>query len=296
MNKSILRSAILFLIITTITQSFSFAQLQRKRANPNAPVEEIFWAPTLIGTSTVSTLSQGDLNFTVQHNFGLVSGGIDNFFGLDDGATVRLAFAYGITDRFMVNIGRTNNEDIVDLGSTIRLVRQTKSNSTPIDIAIRGNVGIATEEIQAFDADFSDRLSYLASIMFARKFSDDLSLQVSPMFSHFNTVVISEADRSVENDHFGVGFVGNYRLNDIVSFSAEYLPVFGKRTDGTINHFGGSLEINTGGHVFQIFLTSGEFFTEQHLLARTNNDFLDGDFQIGFTINRVFSPGKRKRK
>lgn len=288
MRTFILRTSALCFTLLILFQGLVTAQLERKRANPNAPVTEIFWAPTLVGLSTVSTLDKGDLNFTVQHNFGLVSGGIDNFFGLDDGATVRLAFAYGITDRFMVNIGRTNNEDVVDLGSTIRLLRQTKSNSVPVDIALRGNIGIVTEEITAFDAEFDDRLSYFASIMFARKFSDQLSLQVSPMFSHFNTVVLTTPGRNIENDHFGVGFIGNYRLTDVVSFSGEYLPVFGDRTDGTTNHFAGSLELNTGGHVFQIFLTSGEFFTEQHLLSRTNNDFLEGDFQIGFTINRVF--------
>jgi hypothetical protein len=51
------------------------------------------------------------------------------------------------------------------------------------------------------------------------------------------------------------------------------------------------LDIETGGHVFQLFFTSSQWLTEQHVVARNVDDFLSGDFRIGFNVNRVFGPG-----
>ena len=279
-------------LITLFSLTFSSldlcAQMQRKRANPDAPVTEIFLAPTIIGTGTVSTLQQGDLNYTVKHNFGLVSGGIETLYGLDQGAGVRLGFGYGLSDRWQIGIGRTNVQDLIDLNSTYRLLRQKRNGDIPVDVAVKVSAGVITEEIRTFEEDFVDRLNYLASLMIARKFGERFSFQTSPMIAHFNTVVVEEAGRDVQNTLFGTGLVAHYRLTEMISFSTEYVPVLSKRTEGTYDPFGVSIEFDTGGHVFQVYLTSADVFTEQQLLAGTSNNFLDGEFQIGFTINRVF--------
>lgn len=272
------------------------AQMQRTRAVQDGPVDELFLIGSVAGMSTVTNLEAKNLNSLIMHNFGLVSGGIEDFYGLDQGAAVRLGIDYGITDKLSVGIGRTSIEDNVDLRFKYTVLRQLKSDKVPVEIAIKGDFGITTQENnRGFkDFTFAERLNYFGSVMMARQFNDKITLQFAPMVSHFNTVVIETVGQpEPEHTHFGVGFAGRLKLGVRNSLTFEYLPVLGERTEGTKNHFALGYEIETGGHVFQMFFMAGQWFTEQHLLARNTNDFFAGDFRLGFNVNRIFSLGKK---
>lgn len=278
--------AILFMLCFSIETAFS--QMERKRVDEDRPVEDIFLAGSIAGMSTVTALPQFNLNTMVMHNFGLVSGGIHDFYGLDGGAAVRLGIDYGITDKLDIGIGRTGIEDVVDLRIKYVLLEQLKSDKMPVQIALKGDLGISTQKERRFDYTFTERLNYFGSIMVARKFSDEFSFQISPMISHFNTVVIEQANKQQNNTLFGVGLGARYKLNNRNALAFEFLPVLGNRNSDTKNHVALSYEIDTGGHVFQMFFMSGRWFTEQHLLARTETDFFAPDFRFGFNINRFF--------
>lgn len=265
------------------------AQMQRQRAVKDGPVEDIFRIGSLTGMSTVTTLEARNLNSLIMHNFGLVSSGIEEFYGLDQNAAVRLGFDYGVTDKLTVGIGRTSVEDNVDFRAKYLVLQQLESDKIPIQIAIKGDIGINTQKNTQFDEfTFQERLNYFASVMIARKFNKQFSLQLAPMVSHFNTVKIEQAGEIPENTHLGLGIGGRYAFDERKAITFEYLPILGDRSPGTFNHFAIGYEIETGGHVFQMFFMSGKWFTEQHLLARTNTDFFAGDFRLGFNINRVF--------
>ena len=281
------------LLITLFVSHSVFAQvLERKRAVQDGPVEDIFLSGSIAGLSTVTALPQKNMNTMVMHNFGLVSGGIEDFYGLDGEAAVRLGIDYGITDKLDIGIGRTGKEDVVDLRAKYVILEQLKSDKVPVQIAVKGDLGISTQKERRFDYSFIERLNYFSSIMIARKFNDKLSLQVAPMVSHFNTVVKEQNNGQLHNTIFGVGIAGRYKLNNRNALAFEYLPVLGNRNPNTKDHVAVSFEIDTGGHVFQLFFMSGRWFTEQHLLARTDTDILDLDFRFGFNINRVFGLGK----
>jgi hypothetical protein len=64
--------------------------------------------------------------------------------------------------------------------------------------------------------------------------------------------------------------------------------VLGKRNNGTHNTLAAALNINTGGHIFQIFFTSSQWHGEQFVMANNRDRFFDGDFRFGFNIHRVF--------
>lgn len=268
---------LLFLMIPDGAQ----AQLERERVVEDRPVEFVFWAPTNIGLSTVQNPSAKNLNTTVLHTFGLINGGIDRFFGLDDGANTRLGLDYGITDRFSMSVGRMTFQKVVDFQTKVNILRQTRSGSTPIELAVKGSMGIST--LSGIGLEFSDRLSYLGSLMIARKFNR-FSFQLSPMIGYFNRVVLEQNP----NRLIGLGMIANYELNDRFALSAEYLPVLGDRFQETYDTMGIALNIDTGGHVFQVFLTSSQFHNEQYIMANNRDRFWDGDFRFGFNIHRVF--------
>lgn len=256
------------------------AQLQRERAETSGTVDNIFWAPTNIGLSTVQNVSANNLNLSVLHTFGLTRRGIEHFWGLDDGANTRIGLDYGFSDRFSAGIGRMTFDKVVDLRTKYNILRQTTDNQSPIELAVKVSAGITTRS--GIQGEFRDRLSYLFSVMIARKF-DNLSLQVSPMAAFFNRVPEGGQDQL-----YGAGIIANYNLNERFSLSAEYLPVIGDRNASTEDAFGIALNIDTGGHVFQVFLTSSQWHNEQYIMANNRDMFWEGDFRFGFNVNRVF--------
>lgn len=276
---------IAWLILITVAPRTAKAQLQRERALPDAPVGNLFWAPTNIGISTVQNPDAANLNSTVAHIFGIVSGGVDHFFGLDDGANTRIGLDYGINDRLSMGVGRMTFNKVVDIRGKFNILRQTTSGSTPVDLGVKTSIGIST--LSGVGLEFSDRLSYLTSVMIARKFNG-FSLQLSPMIAHFNTV-----SATAENQLFGVGFLVNYEITDRFALSAEYLPVIGERNPGTTDEMAIALNIDTGGHIFQLFLSTSQWHNEQYIMANNRDRFWEGDIRFGFNINRVFGLGGR---
>jgi hypothetical protein len=123
----------------------------------------------------------------------------------------------------------------------------------------------------------------------ARKFSERLSLQFSPIWVHLNLVPL-ETDR---NDVFALGFAGRYKLTRRISFNGEYYPVISPawshqglpRTDALSFGF----DIETGGHVFQLMLTNSTGMNEKTLITETTGSWKKGDLHLGFNISRVFS-------
>lgn len=272
-------------MIILIAAAPALTQMKRERVQVGGPVEETFWAPNIVGMGNVQSLPARNLNVTIMHNFGLVNEEtFRNFFGLDFGATVRLGLDYGITDNWSVGVGRASPQKVYDLRTKLIFLRQTKSSSVPVSIGVKGDLGINTGP-RGFE--FSDRLSYLTSAMVARRFNDRLSLQLTPMYAHFNTVTAGEV-----NDHFALGIGGEYRLSDRWALIAEYYPVLGERSQDTQNSFAIGVNIETGGHVFQLFLKSSNWHTEQHIISQTFDDFWDGDIRFGFNVNRIFRLGK----
>ena len=282
-----MKSFIITLLISIFGISTLNAQMERRRANPDGPVEETFLTKNIAGLGTVQLLQKGDLNSMIQHNFGDGRGGIETFFGVDEGANVRIAFGYGLTDNLNIGIGRTSREDNVDFSLDYRILHQTKLDKTPVSVVLKGNMGIRTQK-ESFSLTFQERLNYLGSVMIARKFSDNFSFQVSPMVAHFNTLVKRDANSELYNTLYGLGFAGRIKLNARKSISFEYLPVIGDRISDTKNHAAIVYELETGGHVFQMFFMSGRWFTEQHLLAKTQTDFFEPNFRFGFNVNRIF--------
>jgi hypothetical protein len=256
------------------------SQLARERAVQTRYVDKVFWAGSNIGVSTVENLPAGNLNSTIMHTFGLVDGGIDRFFGMDDGANTRLGIDYGLSDRISVGIGRMTFNKIVDLRSKISILRQTTSGSRPVSLAVKIAAGINTTP--GLGLEFAEKLSYLASVMIARK-SGPFSIQITPMVAFFNRTVGTNPDQL-----FGTGILLNYNISERFSLSTEYLPLFGTRNASTKDAMGVAVNIDTGGHIFQMFLTTSQWHGEQYIMANNSDRFFKGDFRFGFNIHRVF--------
>lgn len=281
--KLLLSFSILFLVY-----NMSYAQMERERVNPGGVIQETFWAPNLVAMETTENISAKNLNVTIMHSFGILTERtLQNFFGFDISPNVRLGLDYGITDRWSIGIGRTTFDKVVDLRSKITLFRQTKDGSVPLSLSLKGDIGLTTREN---NRPISEDLNYLISVPISKKISETISLQVAPMYAHFNNIsgIIAR-----ENDAFTLGLGGEYHISRRYALIAEYYPVLSETESDIKNAFSLGLNIETGGHVFQLFFASSQWHTEQHVISTNTDNFWAGDFRFGFNVNRIFTLGSR---
>jgi hypothetical protein len=256
-------------------------------------VSATFKGTKIINFQSIETAGKKVLEFMIQHRFGDINGGANAFFGLDNGATIRFGLGYGITDRLEVGIGRTSYEKLVDGYMKYRLVRQTVEKGMPISVTLMGATYITS--VQDPDAAlngynkyhyFDDRLTYSLQAIIARKFSDRLSFQITPVYIHYNLV----ENMSDKNDALVLGFSGRYKFSKRMAVTMEYGLKYNSYTAQTYyNSMGIGWEIETGGHVFQMFLTNSTGIVEPQYLTHTVTSWKDGGIRLGFNISRAFN-------
>lgn len=268
---------LIFLLLFTLSAE---AQMERKRANV-VELVETFWTPTLITQATTETLQARNLNVTIMHSFGIATTRpIQNFFGLDNIQNVRLGLDYGLTNRWSIGIGRSSLFNVVDIRSKYALMRQKSDNSAPLSIILKGDLGIFTQENRR---PLKDDISTLLSGIVSKKINESISLQFSPMYGYYSSV--SPGD---ENHLFALGMGSRIKFAKRYALIAEYYPVIGNRNSDTNNAFSLGLNIQTGGHVFQLFFASTRWHLEQYVIADNSDQFWAGDFRFGFNVNRIF--------
>lgn len=249
-------------------------------------VTATFKGSRLVNGQTVETRSKNELEFIFAHRFGRINDGLYELFGLDQ-AYVRIGLEYGITDRLGIGIGRNSVDKTMDTYLRYKVFSQVEGGM-PVTITAFANLAIKTspkKEDATFDITFQDRVSYTGQLLIARKFTPALSLQLMPTLVHKNL-----ADLSIEkNNQFALGFGGRLKISKSISLNAEYYYRF----DPGVNNpyydaLGFGIDIETGGHVFQLVLTNTRGLTERAVVTETAGDFFDGDIHLGFNVTRAF--------
>ncbi len=256
-------------------------------------VTSAFKSTRIIQTHSVENLAEGALDFRILHRFGNVTDGWTNFFGLDQ-VSARISFDYGITDRLMIGIGRTGRDREVDGFIKYRVIRQqTGAKKVPVSVSYAAGVLMTTlkEIIPGVPNDFNNRLSYYHQVAVARKFSDKLTLQLTPTFLHRNLV----ERRTDKNDLIDVGVGGRVKLTSRFAITADYhYALMDRQGTRTYNPFSIGVDIETGGHVFQLHFTNSNGLNERTYITSTSSDWGQGDFMFGFNLSRTFQVKKPK--
>jgi hypothetical protein len=248
---------------------------------------------------TIETKNAGSLEFIFGHRFGAINGGAYEMFGLDQ-AYVRLGLDYGITDRLSLSIGRNSTDKTMDGYLKYKLLRQSKgAKNFPISVTALGGMAYKIspkdeDEPEGFED--VDRLSYTGQLLIARKISTNLSLQLMPTYIHKNLVESYE-----ENNQVALGIGGRLKLTKSVALTTEYYYNFSAPDNSTLTEdqkqydaFSLGIDIETGGHVFQLLLTNAIGLTERAFITETRDDFFAGDIHLGFNVTRTFQLKKNK--
>lgn len=252
-----------------------------------------FKATRIILGQSIENPPKGALIFVISHHFGRVNSGWYEFFGLDQ-ANIRFDFEYGITDWLAVGIGRSSVRKTYDGFLKFKILRQSKGlKNMPVSLSFFTNMAITSLKWQYPERKnyFTSRMEYVHQLLIARKFDWGLSLQLTPTLVHRNIVETVED----ENDVFSIGAGGRFKITNRLTVNAEYFYLLpGKTADTYHNSFSVGIDLETGGHVFQIYLTNSQGLVEEMFIPRTDGSWGKGDIHLGFNINRTFQIKKPK--
>lgn len=248
-----------------------------------------FKATRLVLGQSVENPAKGTLVFLIQHHFGYINSGAYEFWGLDQ-ATIRLGLDYGINDWLTLGVGRSSYKKTYDGYVKAKILRQsTGAVNMPVTLSYFGSLSLNSLKWSEPDREnyFSSRLAYTHQLLIARKFSPAISIQITPTLVHKNLVETTED----ANDIFATGIGGRFKLTNRVSLNAEYFYVLPDQIvkQDYDNSFSVGFDIETGGHVFQLFFTNSNPIFESGFITETRGKWGDGDVYFGFNISRVFT-------
>ncbi len=289
----------LFVAKSLLAQEDLLKMMEEETPSKPTPVFASFKSTRLVNLHTNEQMKAKHLDFRIQHRFQPMQidkenvYGLYNMFGLD-GAVLRLGFEYGVTDKLMMGFGRSNVGKTYDLMAKYKIIQQSRGKkSMPISVNYFGNIGINTLEFadKTRNNFFSSRLSFVNQFIITRKFNDYVSVAITPTMVHQNLV----ETKAQSHDIYAVGLGASLKISRSTRFNFEYIPRLNardeKKLDGTqyYDAFAFGLDIETGGHVFQLHFTNGAGLIEQQFISQNTNKLSLNTLRFGFNLSRVFS-------
>jgi hypothetical protein len=255
-------------------------------------VKGAFKSTRVINGHSMEMLGAGTLDLRILHRFGPINDGINQLFGLDL-ASMRLGFDYGINNNFTIGIGRTTFKKELDGFLKYRALRQsTGPGSIPFSLILVGGMSVQTipNTDPAKTVSFNSRTGYYYQLIMGRKFNNHFSLQLSPTMVHRNEVAANDV-----NDVYALGIGTRYKISKRVALVLDYFYVANglPHTEGT-NPLSIGVDIETGGHVFQLHFSNTSGMNERSFITETSNKWGKGEVQFGFNLSRIFTVKKRK--
>jgi hypothetical protein len=254
-----------------------------------------FKSTRVVNSQSLEMLAHGALDFRILHRFGKMSSGFYDAFGLDN-ASMRIGFDYGILPNLMVGIGRTTAKKELDGFLKYRILRQS-TGARNMPISLLGVSGITYNGLKdpfsnpAIEANTERRLAYYQQVIIGRKFSEMFSLQLTPTYLHRNIV----QNELIPNDLFAMGIGGRLKVSQRVAIVWDYTYAFNRfPNDPIYDPLTLGVDIETGGHVFQLHFSNAVGMNERAFISDNNGNWFKGDIQFGFNLSRIFQVYEKK--
>lgn len=271
------------------------AQSLLKDVEDSVPVTEkvsgAFKSTRVINAHSVEMLHRHNLDFRIMHRFGFISSGVKQLYGLDN-ASMRISFDYGLSDNTTIGFGRSTFRKELDLFIKTRIIQQsTGQKAIPFSLVIAAGGLVFTEESFAqVKPGFTDRSSYYVQLIAGRKFSSHFSFQLSPIIVHISAPVNIGDDKTI----FAMGGGARFKVSKRMAITMDYHHPFGTFSSNNTDPLSVGVDIETGGHVFQLQFSNATGMNERAYITQTTGKFFKGDIRFGFNLSRIFKLGKNK--
>jgi len=271
-----------------IAQDDLLSQLDSVKSDKKQIEMAAFKGLQICNIQSTKMAAKGEWYMLVSHRFGDLTEGTQNFFGLDNALT-KIGGIYGVTNWLTISASRHTYNKTYELAVKYKLANQ-EIDGFPLTI-----VGYNTMDINsALKKDallpglkFNHRLAYTSQLLISRKFNESFSLQLSPIFVHKN---LYDAILEQENT-FLLGSEARYKLSKRLSLNLEYaarLSMPEGFTSPYSNPLTLGLDIETGGHVFQLMLSNSQPMNDVALYTNAQGDWNGKMIYFGFNMYRVF--------
>lgn len=270
-----------------------------------------FKSTRIINMHSTEMTGAKNLQFMIIHHFGEMwdsKEGGNNFarlLGMNAGfANTYMSFDYSPNRWLNLGVAFAGDASMEGTAKFKLMRQQTGVKNYPLSIAtvstIRTNFSKADPAPNGFAW---NKYSFLNQLLIARKFSESFSLQFTPSWIHYNIVAYGS-----ENSHdiFSLGLGGRMKLTNKTAITFEYsrqLNMYENVIDktGEIVSYSPNLvslgyDWDTGGHIFQFFVTNSSFASNIPQLTVNSKKDNFGQWSIGFNLNRSYSMKKTVTK
>jgi hypothetical protein len=285
----------MLLCSSVFAQETDLLSLVETKEKTKEYVSNAFKSSRVINGHSMEFIGKGVLDVRILHRFGTVNSGFSNLFGLDQ-ANMRFGFDYGVTKNITAGLGRSNVGKEWDGFIKYRPFQQATGGkgSSPVSVVLITGATIHTlpwaDETRTNY--FSSRMAFYNQIIIGRKFSEKFSMQLAPTFVHRNLVPLATDD----NDALALGIGARYKVSKRIALVTDYhYIVSGVNKDIYKNALSVGVDIETGGHVFQLHFSNATGMNEKAFITGTTDSWGKGDIRFGFNLSRVFTV-KSKRK
>lgn len=275
------------------------------------PVKNTFQSSWIIDNQTVMVSRKGTFEMDIQHRFGTVEKGYQDFWGLFAPSNIRLGVIYAPIKNLNVGLGVTKANLLWDLNAKYAILKQT-GGLYPVSVTYYANLGIDTrkDEDGTLFKYQTQRISSFNQLIVARKINEKLSLQAALSVSHQNAVngyytkndsTGREIFKKMKFNHLALSVAGRYKLTDVTYVICNIDQPLTKHNTGNPNpNLSFGFEFNTSNHCFQLFAGNYALLNPQrNNLYNSNSAFnytaadgtkvAGGKFVIGFTITRLWN-------
>jgi len=279
-----------FFVITLLFGCFTFGQNSLlNEISAESDYENTFQMPAFKAMKVVNNQStklagKGDLYLYVGHRFGAIKGGIGSLFGLDY-ANTKIEMLYGLFSEVQVGFSRESFKKTYNLHVKYAIKKQT--SSFPVSIVGYNSINLDTslDENVYPNLNYNERYVYISQLLVSRRFSDNFSLQLSPSVIKHNFLTTQ-----AKTDYNYVLNTGSrLKISKRSSFNIDYSYHLNRLKNSIEkNVLSVGVDMETGGHVFQLLFSNTQASDEAGVLTGAEGDWLKGDVFFGFNILRVF--------
>ena len=279
-----------FFAVTLLFGCFTFGQNSLlNEISAESDYENTFQMPAFKAMKVVNNQStklagKGDLYLYVGHRFGAIKGGIGSLFGLDY-ANTKIEMLYGLFSEVQVGFSRESFKKTYNLHVKYGIKKQT--SSFPVSIVGYNSINLDTslDENVYPNLNYNERYVYISQLLVSRRFSDNFSLQLSPSVIKHNFLTTQ-----AKTDYNYVLNTGSrLKISKRSSFNIDYSYHLNRlKNSSEKNVLSVGVDMETGGHVFQLLFSNTQASDEAGVLTGAEGDWLKGDVFFGFNILRVF--------
>ncbi len=283
--------ALLVMVLVVVSGAVAQPSWQASEPTVELPVE-ILSAVQMANLPTTTTLGRGDFFYEISHRFHpTIDEGYDANFGLDGPVSMRTALSYGLSDCWMLTIGRSNVLDNLDVTSKWRFYERD-SESLPLAVAVSVGLALNSDMPAIVDrgATDADNLQLIAQAVANTVILDGrLGLGLVPSYVHNSAIFAVEKQHTIT-----LGTFARYELNPMWGLFVEFSPALegyqGILLPGESGRSHDSLALgtalSTGGHDFYLFATNNTRLNATQYLVGAPTDAAPSNWHLGFGITR----------